>query len=124
MTDVFMDIFTYIAAAVRTEYPGTFVTGEWVNAQRQGEGTMTWPDGSTYTGSWKNSKRNGHGVLHYGSDGSYYEGEFKNDKRHGEGTYYKADGSVVTGRWENDKLVEEYTLDDESIPELEIISVG
>ena len=32
MTDVFNDIFTYVAAAVRTEYPGTFVTGEWVNA--------------------------------------------------------------------------------------------
>ena len=32
MTDVFNDIFTMIAAAVRTEYPGCFVTGEWVNA--------------------------------------------------------------------------------------------
>lgn len=35
MTDVFNDIFTYLATAIRTEYPGCFVTGEWVNAPTQ-----------------------------------------------------------------------------------------
>lgn len=35
MTDVFNDIFTMVATAVRNEYPGCFVTGEWVNAPAQ-----------------------------------------------------------------------------------------
>ena len=61
-----------------------------------GQGTYTWPDGSTYFGGWKDGKPNGHGILTY-SNGSSYVGEFKDGKPTGQGTYTWPNGSTGAG---------------------------
>ena len=35
--------------------------GEYIDDKRNGEGKMTWPDGSIYEGDWKDDLRNGRG---------------------------------------------------------------
>jgi len=37
-----------------------------------------WIDGTVYSGSWKNCQKEGHGTLKF-PDGSIYKGHFKND---------------------------------------------
>ena len=41
-----------------------------------GQGAMTWSDGTTYSGEWKDSMCNGQGTY-TNADGSTYTGEWK-----------------------------------------------
>ena len=67
-------------------------TGEWVDNQRQGRGTMTLIDGSIYEGYWLNDKKNGFGrYIHV--DGDFYLGYWRDDKMDGMGTYTHYDGA-------------------------------
>jgi hypothetical protein len=40
------------------EYEEATYEGEWKAGKREGQGTLTWADGSYFVGKWKNDKRN------------------------------------------------------------------
>jgi hypothetical protein len=76
---------------------GTY-DGEWVDGQRQGQGTYSYL-GALFEGTWEQGKRNGKGTLFYAT-GHVYEGEFKADQPNGKGklTMGKKE-SVYEGDW-------------------------
>ena len=79
--------------------------GDWYYGKREGEGTLTWQDGSRYIGEWKNDNCEGYGVL-YDSAGGTYEGNWLNGKPHGKGkiTFAYNDSSnrkYYDGDWVN-----------------------
>ena len=61
-------------------------TGEWIQGEINGYGTMQYANGDTYVGEWKGNKREGAGCYTW-SDGKQYTGGYKNDLRNGIGTY-------------------------------------
>ena len=46
-------------------------TGQWLQAQRHGQGTLKWSDGSVYMGKWFQNCSHGQGKLVY-SDGGMF----------------------------------------------------
>lgn len=95
---------------------GTFVLdddagtyeGEWVDGVAEGQGTITWDNGSHYEGEWADGMRNGQGTYtSTDGDGYVYEGEFKNNERSGKGTmnWEAEDGTpwIYEGEFENGK---------------------
>ena len=66
---------------------GSVYEGQWANDARNGNGKMDYRKGSVYEGQWANGDRNGNGKMVYKS-GSYYEGEFKHDIRSGQGKFH------------------------------------
>lgn len=89
-----------VASAVR--WNGGFYEGEWRDNLPQGEGKITWADGTEYVGEWKDGKAEGRGTSTW-ADGFTYVGEWKDFKRHGQGTSTKVDGSKYVGEWRNDE---------------------
>jgi hypothetical protein len=63
---------------VAASYQGSFDS----YGKRDGQGKMTWPDGSFYEGTWKNNLRDGLGQYML-SSGYVYKGQWKNDLKHG-----------------------------------------
>jgi len=57
-------------------------------------------------GEWKNNLRNGQGTVTY-PDGGKYIGEFKDETRNGRGVEISPDGSRKTGHWVLGKYVGE-----------------
>ena len=53
--------------------------GEYLNDNRHGEGTATYPDGSNYDGEFLNGNKNGKGIFTL-TDGTRYEVVFENDE--------------------------------------------
>ena len=62
----------------------------------EGEGKMTFADGSSYSGNFKNGKRDGSGTFKW-SNGDTYTGAWKNDLMEGEGTFTYKNGDVLKG---------------------------
>ena len=81
---------------------GSIYTG-LINAQgqRDGEGSLIYPDGSRYEGGWTEDLASGKGKV-YHSNGDYYEGDWKEGKCHGKGTYVHASGAKYEGDWFDD----------------------
>ena len=73
-------------------------TGEFAENAFNGNGVLTYADGSIYTGSFKNGMRHGSGTLLY-ADGSKYVGEYQNGDMHGKGIMTYVDGSVYEGEF-------------------------
>ncbi len=119
--------------AVRTGYnsDGTKVeyVGEFKEGLMDGQGTVTFSDGTKATGTWKGFKTQGIAVVTYAVreeqnrreyigeldnyvangngtltfvDGDQYIGEFKNNLFHGVGTYTWKNGSKYIGEWIED----------------------
>ena len=58
--------------------------GQWEKSYQQGEGKMTYADGSVYEGTWERGVKHGkHGK--YTSEASTYEGEWKEGWMHCKG---------------------------------------
>ena len=85
--------------SVYGEVTGTY-TGRWQKDRPEGEGTLTFSNGSVYSGEWKGGKANGQGTLTFAS-GDLYEGEYKENRRDGHGVYTWADGDVYEGEWKD-----------------------
>ena len=79
-------------------------TGEFVNNEREGEGTYKWTDGGDeYSGEYVKGKREGQGVYKF-KNGDIYDGAWKAGMKHGEGIYTYANGEKkVKGTWKEDK---------------------
>jgi len=46
-----------LPGSMGNEYEEATYDGEWKAGKREGQGTLTWVDGSYFTGRWKNDKR-------------------------------------------------------------------
>ena len=93
--------YTFTSVSPTTAYTGTYSAG-----QRDGQGTMAYPDGSTYAGQWKAGLREGWGRYTY-KNGDVWVGEWKAGKKAGAGTYvYRRDGSSFDGQWTDGKCSE------------------
>ena len=133
----FADGGTYEGPMVRTvfsgfgtrtfggDYVGHSYTGNFENGNFNGEGTYTFPDGSTNVGQFKDGvfvppgptavdydykgeslKGIPHGVGKMTmSNGDVYKGDFVNGLRHGLGEYTFADKTQQTGHFENNEFV-------------------
>ena len=58
---------------------------EWKDGYRDGQGTLTWPDGQTYVGEWHGGEKNGFGTTTY-ADGTKKEGIWRNGEYVGKRT--------------------------------------
>ena len=79
-------------------------TGAFKDDKFNGEGTMTYANGSTYTGEWKDGQPNGQGTMTY-PDGGKDTGEWKDGEYNGQGTMTFTDGTTYTGKWEDGEQV-------------------
>ncbi len=88
-------------------YPdGTKYIGEFEDGRFNGQGTFTWEEGTKYVGEFKNGKMHGKGT-HTFPDGAKYVGEFKDDKWHGQGTFTWPDGGKDVGTFKDGGFVGE-----------------
>ena len=84
---------------------GTKYEGEFKDDLANGQGTITWTNGATYVGEFKDNKRNGQGTMTY-VNGNKYVGEFKDDLFNGQGTFTFKDGDKKVGEWKDGKSVD------------------
>ena len=74
--------------------PNSVYDGEWVADQREGNGTLTFPNGCVYKGQWKKNLFNGTGVMTYAAGiAESYTGEWANNRKNGSGVlkYFNSD---------------------------------
>jgi hypothetical protein len=64
-----------------------------ISREKNGQGTLTMPDGREYVGKYKGGEPDGQGVLTY-ADGEKFVGEYKNGKTWN-GTLYNNRGNIV-----------------------------
>ena len=92
-------------------YEGEYVVTDEGQLVRHGHGKHINADEQLiYDGSWYCDKMQGNGRLTYGN-GSSYDGEFRENFFEGLGTYTWADGGQYTGIWQRSKPIgkAEYT---------------
>ena len=70
----------------------------YTEGSEKNKGEAIWNDGAKYIGQWnnKNYKLEGNGKITF-SDGSIYEGEWKNGQMSGQGKLNSKDGKVYEG---------------------------
>ncbi len=78
--------------------------GEYKNDYMM-HGHMKYNDGSVYTGDFLNHQSHGRGTLNF-TNGSVYDGEWCNGKRHGRGKYTTKLGISFIGQMNEDKIGE------------------
>ena len=84
-------------------YPdGSKYEGQWKDDKRNGQGTMSFPDGGRLAGQWKDGNFSGQGTMtyRYGT----YEGQWKDGMKSGQGVMTYPDGSKYEGNWKEDKI--------------------
>ncbi|MCD8215485.1 MAG: hypothetical protein LUC97_07595 [Clostridiales bacterium] len=115
-------------------YSSAVYVGDLDNGIPNGEGTMTWDDGTVYEGQWVDGDMCGQGKVVCSEEnedysGMEFEGEFSDDcpdgegtlkypngdvyvgevvhfLKQGKGTMTYADGTVLEGFWEDDEYVD------------------
>ena len=65
---------------------GIRYTGDWLEGQMEGPGTLECADGSSYVGAFAKGMKRGQGVMQY-SSGAKYSGEWLDNRRHGTGVF-------------------------------------
>lgn len=76
--------------------------GHWEANAIAGFGRMIYANGDVYVGNWKHNMRHGYGVFTK-LNGDHYEGSWLMDKREGFGTFlFAANGKVIVGEWTDD----------------------
>lgn len=68
--------------------------GEFVNSEPDGQGVMTWSDGSRYDGQWRKNRQSGRGTLTL-KDGGKYEGTWQAGRKFN-GTDYDSAGRKIS----------------------------
>ena len=74
--------------------------GDWKEDQKDGDGALTFKDGTKYIGKFKNNKFNGKGKMQW-KDGYYYDGNFTNNFFHGKGYLRMNNGHIYNGNFQN-----------------------
>lgn len=85
---------------------GIYYSGEFLDGEAHGFGTMSFPGIGTYTGYFNNGKREGLGTFTW-DVGDSYVGAWLDDMMYGEGTYTFADGYMVQGFWAENQIINE-----------------
>jgi hypothetical protein len=75
--------------------------GYWKGGRRDGQGTITWVDGTSFTGTWRYDQRF-EGEMRF-NNGNSYEGKFLNDKLHGFARVYLATGVIFEGNFDQNQ---------------------
>ena len=88
---------------------GTKYEGEFKDEKMTGQGTFTHKD-YKYVGELKDSLFNGQGTITWPDTIEKYVGEWKDDKWSGQGTYVYANGDKYVGEWKDDKRNGQGTL--------------
>ena len=65
----------------------------WKVGNRDGQGTLTWSDGSKFVGEYKDDNKNGQGTYTF-SNGWKFVVEYK-DGEVLNGTFYDKDGNII-----------------------------
>ena len=81
---------------------GYVYSGEFVNNQKEGYGTIEWKDGAKYQGEFKENQINGYGMIQYPDD-KFYQGEVRNGKMDGFGEFFWKDERKYIGHYKNDR---------------------
>ena len=81
---------------------GYVYSGEFVNNQKEGYGTIEWKDGAKYQGEFKENQINGYGIIEYPDD-KFYQGEVRNGKMDGFGEFFWKDERKYIGNYKNDR---------------------
>ncbi len=79
-------------------------TGEMVQGQRSGIGTLYFPSGATYAGQWASDTFWGTGRYRF-ANGDVYSGAFMSGRRTGVGRMEYANGNSFQGQWQDDRRV-------------------
>ena len=66
--------------------------GEFKDGKKNGQGVLTYSNGSKYVGEFQDGKKHGQGII-TSPEGSQYEGVFKDGKFHGKGALFRYDKS-------------------------------
>ncbi|MFP4511203.1 MAG: NlpC/P60 family protein, partial [Spirochaetaceae bacterium] len=77
---------------------GTY-TGELVDGEPHGRGSMIMRNGDRYAGQFVSGLFEGQGVYVW-QNGDRYEGQFRAGEMHGQGRFTRSGGSVTTGEWD------------------------
>ena len=84
---------------------GMVYTGKFAKDLPNGRGKAKYENEDMYDGDWVDGKIEGQGTLTY-KNGNYYIGAFKNDKQNGYGKEYdKAGNMLKEGTWKDDVFV-------------------
>ncbi len=75
-------------------------SGEGKSNNWNGQGTVTYDNGSKYIGEFKDGKENGQGTIHF-PNGNKFIGEFK-DGHNWNGAFYDGNGNIIQ-TYENGK---------------------
>ncbi len=78
------------------EDEGIYIGDGFEAGKPNGQGTLTFPEGTKYVGEFKDGKYHGQGTITY-EDGEKYEGKFNNWNIHGQGTFTESDGRKQVG---------------------------
>ena len=79
---------------------GSSYHGEFINHLRHGLGTWTWQEGDSYHGGMVKGFRSGHGKYTH-VDGSYCEGQWQNGKMNGNGLHHWPCGTNYVGQFKD-----------------------
>ena len=85
-------------------------TGDWVNGQREGNGSTNFRDGSMYAGQYSQGYEHGLGVIRY-KNGDILEGEFRMGKIDGHAVLKYSDGDQREGFFRSNELDGQVTLE-------------
>lgn len=83
-----------------TYLDGSVYDGEWVNGLRDGFGELRMANGQIYIGNWEKNKKNNNGTMFY-PDNSFYNGNWENDQKNGYGIFQYSNKSYYKGYWNN-----------------------
>ena len=71
-----------------------------------GNGTEVWKDGHTYVGQFKNGQKQGEGTMTYPNKFKQYKGPWHKNQRHGKGIEISLKANTQrVGEWKKDKWI-------------------
>ncbi|MDD1780499.1 hypothetical protein LRP49_04720 [Enterovibrio sp. ZSDZ35] len=90
---------------------GIRYSGDWSSDMLNGQGEITFPDGSTYKGGFKDNRRSGFGIETL-VDRHSYKGMWENGRMHGHGQITYTNGCKYTGHFANGRRLDELICQD------------
>lgn len=84
---------------------GSFYKGQMKDDEKDGVGTIFYPDEGRLDGSWYQDKAEGSVLFTY-EDGSCFKGSYKNDEKNGLGVMVDESGKAEAGIWKNGEKAE------------------
>ena len=102
----FIDEMTPKTKSDQADYSDGTIEGETKNGKLEGQGKITYPDGTIVEGEFKDDLLNGNGRIFVSREngGDVIEGEFKNNKLNGQGKWNSKTGRIIEGEFKDNLL--------------------